>query len=282
MGRFANRIAGGRFTLDGRTCEVPAADGPNALHGGRHGFDKRCWSLRTLSGLGDPPAAWFHRVSPAGEEGFPGTLSIEAGYSLGEDNTLVLEYRAETDAPTVVNICNHSYFNLAGESADISALDHVVTIHADGFTPVDGSMIPTGELRSLDGTALDFRTPLPVCDRVREGHEEQIRLGRGYDHNYVLRGGLTTEPKPAARVAELSSGRTLEISTTEPGLQFYSGNFLNGTRRGKGGRLYRQGDGLCFETQHFPDSPNQTAFPSVRLDPGTVWRSRTVWRFGVS
>ncbi|MBE7213387.1 MAG: galactose mutarotase, partial [Gluconacetobacter diazotrophicus] len=241
VGRFANRIAGGRFELDGRSCSVPATDGPNALHGGEHGFDKRCWTLASLSGPGEMPAARFRRTSPAGEEGFPGTLLVEAGYELGPDNTLVLDYRAETDAATVVNVCNHTYFNLGGDSSGMTALDHLVAIHADGFVPVDAGAIPTGEIRPVSGTAFDFRSAMRVCDRIRDGGDPQIRLGRGYDHTFVLRGGTTATPKPAARVVEPNSGRLLEISTTEPGVQFYSGNFLNGTRRGKGGWMYRQG-----------------------------------------
>ena len=194
---------------------------------------------------------------------------------------LTLEYRAETDASTIINICNHTFFNLAGEGAGVTALEHTLVVHADSFTPMDETMIPTGEIRPVSGTAFDFRDAMRICDHVRDGRDTQIRLGRGYDHNYVLRGGRTVEPKPAAVLLEPNSGRRLEIATTEPGMQFYSGNFLTGTRMGKNGRLYRQGDGLCFETQHFPDSPNRPNFPSTRLDPGRVWESRTVWRFGI-
>ncbi len=278
IGRYGNRIAGGRFVLDGQTVQVPATDGPNALHGGVHGFDARAWQVDTLSGPDEPAQVRFRRTSPDGEEGFPGRLEISAGYTLDEDS-LTLDYVATTDAPTVLNLTNHSFFNLGGEPAGRSALDHLVTIHADAFTPVDDTMIPLGEIRPVAGTAMDFTAPAAVVARLRDGRERQIVLGRGYDHNYVLRGGVTAEPKPAVRVEDPASGRVLEISTTEPGVQFYSGNFLDGTRTGKSGLLYRQGDGLCFETQHYPDAPNHPMFPSTRLDPGQTFRSRTVWRF---
>ncbi len=282
IGRYGNRIAGGRFVLDGRTVQVPVTDGPNALHGGVHGFDQRAWEVGTLSGPGEPAYVSFRRISPDGEEGFPGRVEVHAGWTLGEDDTLTLDYAATTDAPTVVNLTNHSYFNLGGEGSGRSALDHLVTIHADGFTAVDDTMIPTGEIRPVVGSAMDFTAPVAVGARVRDGAEPQLVLGRGYDHNYVLRGGVTAEPRPAVRVADPVSGRVLEISTTEPGVQFYSGNFLDGTRTGKAGLLYRQGEGLCFETQHFPDAPNHPTFPSTRLDPGQTFRSRTVWRFTTS
>ena len=278
IGRYGNRIAGGRFVLDGRTVQVPATDGPNALHGGVHGFDARAWQIDAVSSPDEPAQVRFRRTSPDGEEGFPGRLEISAGYTLDEDS-LTLDYVATTDAPTVLNLTNHSFFNLGGEPAGRSALDHLVTIHADAFTPVDDTMIPLGDIRPVAGTAMDFTAPAAVIARIRDGSERQIVLGRGYDHNYVLRGGVTAEPKPAVRVEDPASGRVLEISTTEPGVQFYSGNFLNGTRTGKSGLLYRQGDGLCFETQHYPDAPNHPMFPSTRLDPGQTFRSRTVWRF---
>ena len=282
IGRYGNRLAGGRFVLDGRTVQVPATDGPNALHGGVHGFDQRCWEIETLSGPGEVPHVAFRRTSPDGEEGFPGRLFVRAGYTLGEDDTLTLDYAAATDASTVVNLTNHSFFNLCGEGSGRSALDHLVTIHADAFTPVDGTMIPTGEIRPVSGTAMDFTAAGGGVARIRDGAEPQLVLGRGYDHTFVLRGGVAPEPRPAVRVEDPRSGRVLEIATTEPGVQFYSGNFLDGTRTGKAGLLYRQGDGLCFEAQHFPDAPNHPTFPSTRLDPGQTFRSRTVWRFTTS
>lgn len=281
IGRYGNRIANGRFVLDGRTVQVPATDGPNALHGGVHGFDARVWEVDAVSGPGGPAQVAFRRTSPDGEEGFPGRLEIRATYTLDEE-ALTLDYLATADAPTVVNLTNHSFFNLCGEGSGRGALDHLVTIHADAFTPVNETMIPTGEIRPVDGGAMDFRSPTPVVARIRDGAEPQLVLGRGYDHNYVLRGGVTAEPRPAVRACDPVSGRVLEISTTEPGVQFYSGNFLDGTRTGKSGLLYRQGDGLCFETQHFPDAPNHPTFPSTRLDPGQTHRSRTVWRFTTS
>ncbi len=281
IGRYGNRLAGGRFVLDG-AVRVPATDGANALHGGVRGFDQRRWEIETLSGPGEVPHVTFRRISPDGEEGFPGRLDVCAGYTLGEDDTLTLDYTATTDAPTVINLTNHSFFNLCGENSGRSALDHLVTIHADAFTPVDATMIPTGEIRPVAGTAMDFTAAVAVVERIRDGSERQLVLGRGYDHNYVLRGGVTPEPRPAVRVEDPISGHVLEIATTEPGVQFYSGNFLDGTRTGKAGLLYRQGDGLCFETQHFPDAPNHPTFPSTRLDPGQTFRSRTVWRFTIS
>ena len=282
IGRCANRIADGRFILDGRAYEVPVTDGGNALHGGVSGFDARVWEVAEPSGPERPARVTFRRTSPDGEEGFPGTLQVEVTYSLGDDNTLTLDYTATSDAPTVVNLTNHSFFNLVGEAEGRSALDHLVRIEADGITPVDDRLIPTGEIRPIEGTSLDFRAPVAVVSRVRDGHDAQIVRGRGYDHNFVLRGGVAASPRLAARIEDPVSGRILEIETTEPGLQFYSGNFLDGTKVGKSGWLYRQGDGLCFETQHFPNSPNEPGFPSTRLDPGQTFRSRTVWRFTTS
>ncbi len=277
VGRYANRIGYGRFRLDGEDYQIPATDGTNALHGGRAGFDKRLWTIASQSAS----AVTLRRVSPDGEEGFPGTLDTEVTYSLTEDNALAIDFTARTDRPTVVNLTNHSYFNLAGEGSG-TALDHVVSIHADHITPVDETLIPTGEFLSVEGTALDFRAPTPIAERVRDAHETQIRRARGYDHNYVLQGGVMADPREAVRVAEPTTGRILTIETTEPGVQFYSGNFLNATTSGKSGRIYRQGDGIAFETQHFPDSPNHPNFPSTRLDPDMTWRSTTIWRFTVS
>ncbi len=282
IGRLANRIAGGRFSVDGRACQVPPTDGGNALHGGVAGFDARAWAVAEISGDALPASVTFRRTSPDGEEGFPGTMSIAATYSLSDDNVLTLEYVATTDSPTVVNLTNHTFFNLSGATEGRTALDHRIRISADSITPVDAQLIPTGELQPVEGTAFDFRTPIAIGSRVRDGRDGQIVRGRGYDHNYVLRGGVTAQPKPAVRIEDPASGRVLEIETTEPGLQFYSGNFLDGTKIGKGGLLYRQGDGLCFETQHFPNSPNEPGFPSTRLDPGQTFRSRTLWRFTTS
>ena len=278
VGRYANRIALGRFALDGATYTLARTDPPNTLHGGTRGFDKRVWHISAVHD-GDAPSVTFRRISPDGEEGFPGTLATLATYTLDANGLLTLTYEATTDAPTVVNLTNHSYFNLCGEASGRTAHDHLVQIEADQFTPIDESLIPTGEIATLDGTPLDFRQPTPISARVRDGRFEQLVLARGYDHNMVLRGGLTAEPKPAVHVHDPLTGRTLAIATTEPGIQFYSGNFLDATKVGKSGHVYRQGDGIAFETQHFPDSPNHTHFPTTRLDPGQTFRSVTVWRF---
>ena len=277
VGRYANRIALGRFFLDGKPHNLPRNDAPNTLHGGDRGFDKRVW---TVAATGDAEAAvTFRRVSPDGEEGFPGTLTIDASYRLTDDGTLTLSYQAITDAPTVVNMTNHSYFNLRGEACAATALEHLVQIEADQFTSVDETLIPTGELAGVAGTPLDFRTPHRIRDRLRDGQFEQLVLARGYDHNMVLRGGVTDTPKQAVRVEDPESGRVLTISTTEPGVQFYSGNFLDATKVGKSRHVYRQGDGIAFETQHYPDSPNHPHFPTTELAPGETYRSTTVWRF---
>ena len=274
IGRYGNRIRDGRFRLDGEMYQVPLTDGPNSLHGGKRGFDKRLWTITAQ----DERSATLHRVSADGEEGFPGTLDVSVTYAFDDANALSIEFAAQADRPTVTNLTNHSYFNLAGEGSG-TALDHVLTIEADHVTPVDATLIPTGELRPVAGTALDFRTERPIGDRIRDGHEAQLLFARGYDFNYVLRGGVADAPRPAVRLEDPRSGRVLAIETTEPGLQFYTGNSLDGSSAGKSGRVYRQGDALAFETQHFPDSPNHPHFPSTRLDPGTTLRTRTIWRF---
>jgi aldose 1-epimerase len=273
VGRFANRIAGGRFVLDGRAYQLATNNGPNALHGGRKGFDKRAW--RAAAGAGEQVI--LHYLSRDGEEGYPGNLAVTVTYSLGETNALSIEYEATTDAPTILNLTNHSYFNLAGEGAG-DILDHVVTIAADAFTPTDATQIPTGEIRSVADTPFDFRAPRAVGERIR-GADAQLLPARGYDHNWVLReapgGGL----RLAARAAHPGSGRVLEVLTDRPGVQFYTGNSLTGALVGPAGCSYRQSDGLCFETQGFPDAPNQPGFPSSVLRPGEAFRSRTVFRF---
>jgi aldose 1-epimerase len=274
VGRYANRIGNARFTLAGRTYELAANNGPNHLHGGVRGFDKYVWAAEPMAGAS---GVTFSRTSPDGEEGYPGTLQVRVSYVL-TDAELVIEYQATTDKATPVNLTQHTYFNLAGHQAG-PVLDHEVTINADRFTPVGESLIPTGALAPVEGTPMDFRRPMKVGARIDAG-TEQIRFGRGYDHNWVLNrtgDGL----QPAARVVEPASGRTLEVSTTEPGVQFYTGNFLDGTVKGKGGTMYARRGALCLETQHFPDSPNQPAFPTTILQPGGVHRSKTVWRFGV-
>ena len=266
VGRYANRIGKGRFTLDDRTYRLAVNDGPNHLHGGVRGFDKVVWEAEPFGndrGVG----LRLRHTSPDGDQGYPGTLAVEVRYLLTDDDKLIVDYEATTDAPTPINLTQHSYFNLAGEG-DI--LDHELMIAADSFTPVDERLIPTGDIAPVAGTALDFRTPVTIG----------AHIGGGYDHNFVLRRsapGLVH----AARVVEPITGRTLDVSTTEPGLQFYSGNFLDGAMVGKGGHVYGHRSGFTLETQHYPDSPNQPGFPSTILRPDEGYRSRTVFAFGV-
>jgi aldose 1-epimerase len=277
IGRCANRIARGRFELDGRAYQVPINNPPNALHGGPQGFDKAIWRAEPADG--EAALALFH-TSPDGDQGFPGILRSSVRYALAGDSALRLDYAAETDRPTVVNLTNHAYFNLAGGG---SVLDHVLTIAADRFTPVDAALIPTGELRPVAGTPFDFREPARVGGRVDEPGNEQLRIAGGYDHNFVLRPAPAGQAlRFAARLEEPSRGISMEVWTTEPGLQFYSGNFLDGSRRGRGGAPLEHRGGLCLETQHFPDSPNRPDFPSVVLRPGETFRSSTLYRFSVA
>jgi aldose 1-epimerase len=273
VGRYGNRIANGRFTLDGETYTLAQNNSPNHLHGGWKGFDKVVWRARSFqSPLG--PALELNYLSPNGEEGYPGNLSVTAVYTLTEDNALRLDYAAVTDQPTVVNLTHHSYFNLAGRG-DI--LQHEVMIHAQHFTPVDETLIPTGELRPIEGTPFDFRAAMPIGARIDQ-ENQQLQFGGGYDHNWVI-------SKPygefglQARVYEPTSGRVMEVHSTEPGLQFYSGNFLDGTLTGKGGWVYEHRHGFCMEPQHYPDSPNQPNFPSTVLRPGDTYRNTIVYRF---
>ena len=281
VGRYGNRIARGRFTLEGRTYTLATNNGPNHLHGGLKGFDKVVWGVSPFERQ-DSVGLLLRYTSPDGEEGYPGTLHAMVTYTLTEGNELIFDYHATTDRATPVNLTQHSYFNLAGNGrADV--LGHMVTLNADSFTPVDSTLIPTGEIRSVAGTTFDFRAPAAIGARI-EQEDEQLRYGRGYDHTFVLNTG-GDEPgqgaKLAARVSEPSGGRVMEIYTTEPGLQFYSGNFLDGTLRGKNGVRYGRRSGFAMETQHFPDSPNRPQFPSTILLPGREYRSRTVLRFTV-
>jgi aldose 1-epimerase len=276
IGRYGNRIAGGRFTLEGETYELATNDGPNHLHGGVRGFDKVVWRGEPFENDSTVGVA-FTYTSPAGEEGYPGTLNARVTYTLTDRNELVVDYLATTDAPTPVNLTQHSYFNLAGGG---SILGHELMIDASAFTPVDSTLIPTGELRPVEGTPFDFRTPTAIGARIEQEHE-QLANGLGYDHNFVLdRSGEGLAH--AARVVEPTTGRTLDIHTTEPGIQFYSGNFLDGTITGKDGVVYEHRSGFCLETQHYPDSPNQPSFPSTVLRPGEEYRSRTIMTFGVA
>lgn len=275
VGRYANRIARGRFTLGGRRYRLALNDPPNAEHGGPEGFHRRLWSAEGTAGV-EGPALTLSLVSEDGDQGYPGKLAVRVTYTLTNDDELRIEYEATTSARTIVNLTHHSYWNLAG-AGTADALRARLTVEADAFTPVDEQLIPTGEVRPVAGTALDFRKPRTLASRIREGSEPQLVLARGYDHNFVLRGppGLLRQ---AARLEDPRSGRVLEVMTTEPGLQLYTGNFLSGAVVGKGGRLYRQGDGIALETQHFPDSPNHPGFPSTVLEPGRAWRSTTVYR----
>lgn len=278
VGRVANRIAKGRFTLDGKEYRTPVNNGPNSLHGGSHGFDKRLWEV---IGTGDgPPARVVLRyVSPDGEMGYPGTLTVTAAYSLNDAMELSVEYRATTDRPTLVNLSNHAYWNLAGEGSERGAMDHRLTIPADRYLPTDADAIPTGELRPVDGTVFDFRGPTPIAAGVRAASDPQIRFGKGYDHCWAIAREATSEPRLLARVEDPESGRAMEVLSNQPGLQFYSGNFLDSTTWGKAGRLYRMGDAIALEPQMFPDTPNRPEFGSVRLDPGQTYRNLIVWRF---
>ena len=283
IGRYGNRIAGGSFTLDGTTYQLPLNNGPNTLHGGPTGFDDQVWEVTDISD-DEVAALQLELVSPDDDEGFPGTLTTTVTYTLDAESRLTVHYEATTDAPTVVNLTQHTYWNLAGEGSG-TIYDHELQINADGFTPVDATLIPTGEIAEVEGTPFDFREPTPIGERIRED-DQQLLYGQGYDHNWALtreddgaREGSDAEDalEEAAVLHDPGSGRTLTILTTEPGLQFYSGNFLDGTLVGSGGTIYRQGDGLALETQHFPDSPNQPDFPSTELRPGEVYASTTVF-----
>ena len=275
-GRYANRIAKARFALDGKEYTLAVNNGPNSLHGGRQGFDKRVWRATPVAAASGV-AIELRYVSPDGEEGYPGTLSVAVVYTLTDANELRIDYAATTDKPTVVNLTSHSYFNLAGSGSG-SALDHLLTINADRFTPVDETLVPTGELAAVAGTPFDFRAPRRVGECIRDGHP-QLVSGRGYDHNWALNTSPARSPVPAARLHDPKTGRVMELSTTEPGVQFYAGNGLDGTLLGSSRKTYRQSDGLCLETQHFPDSPNKPAFPSTVLRPGDTYRTTTVHRF---
>jgi aldose 1-epimerase len=280
IGRYANRIARGKFTLDDRQYTLETNDGPNHLHGGAQGFDKALWNIDSVTS-GSPARVVLSYVSRDGAGGYPGTLKTTATYTLSERNELSVEYRASTDRPTIVNITNHTFFNLAGASGNSGILDHRLTVHADAYTPVDATLIPTGERRKVARTAFDFRQARIIGQFIHDGRDEQLRLGRGYDHNFVLNGRAGTL-RLAARLEDPLSGRAMELLTAAPGLQFYSGNFLDGTSIGKAGRSYRQGDGLCLEPQVFPDAPNRPDFPSARLDPGQEYVNTMVLRFSVS
>jgi aldose 1-epimerase len=274
IGRYGNRIGHAKFTLDGKVYNLPQNDGANTLHGGTKGFDKVVWKPRLLPDGG----LELTYISKDGDQGFPGTLKAVVVYHLTNADHLRIEYTATTDKDTVVNLTNHSYWNLKG-AGNGTILDHILTLYASKFTPVDSGLIPTGEIKPVAGTPFDFTKPTAIGARIDQ-NDEQLKLGKGYDHNFVLdRVGST--PALAARVEEPTTGRVMEVVTTEPAVQFYTGNFLDGTLKGKGGHTYPQRAALCLETQHYPDSPNHPSFPSTELKPGQTYKTNTVYRFSV-
>ncbi|MFI9758007.1 aldose epimerase family protein [Streptomyces sp. NPDC051963] len=277
IGRYGNRIAKGKFTLDGKNHQLSVNDGENSLHGGAQGFDKRVWDIEPFT-KGSDVGLYLHYTSVDGEMGYPGTLKSKVTYTLTRHGDWRIDYEATTDKATVANLTSHVYWNLAGESSG-TIYDHELSIAASRYTPVDSGLIPTGELAKVAGTPFDFRSTKTVGEDIRVAHQ-QLLYGKGIDHNWALDKGITAKPEHVATLRDPSSGRTLKIATTEPGLQFYSGNFLDGSFAGTGGSVYRQGDALCLETQHFPDSPNQPSFPSTTLRPGQTYRSTTVHSFG--
>jgi aldose 1-epimerase len=278
IGRYGNRIAKGKFVLGGTTYTLERNDGENHLHGGVRGFNKVLWNAKPIPGK-ESNSLELEYVSRDGEGGYPGNLKVQVTYTLTENNELKIQYEATTDKPTVINLTNHAYYNLGGQGeGDI--LGHVLTIFAERFTPVDKTLIPTGHLRSVKGSPFDFTHPTAIGARI-DSDDDQLKLGRGYDHNFVLNAGLSPEPVPAAMLLEPKSGRVLEIATTEPGIQFYSGNFLDGSITGKQGKAYKHRYGLCLETQHYPDSPNHPDFPTTALKPGETYRTTTVYSFSV-
>jgi aldose 1-epimerase len=276
VGRYANRIANGRFTLDGVEYHLARNNGPNSLHGGNRGFDKVLWTGEPFES-DSTQGVRFRYESADGEEGYPGKVTVEVTYALTAGDELIVDYDASTTKATPLNLSQHTYWNLHGDGRG-TILDHVLTLHAGGFTPVDSTLIPTGKIASVAGTPFDFRQATPIGARIEQANE-QLRFGKGYDHNWVIDQTKPGALTPAARLEDPTSGRGIDVSTTEPGVQFYSGNFLDGTLKGKGGQVYAVRSGMCLETQHFPDSPNHASFPSTILRPGARYQSRTVFRF---
>ena len=280
VGRYANRIGGGSFMLDGRRFQLPLNDKTNSLHGGTTGYDKVAWRVASVANGPVARVVLAHR-SPDGDSGYPGRLAVTTTYTLDERGDLGIAFDATTDRPTVVNMTNHAIFDLGGEGSAAGATGHRLTIPARAITPVDARLVPTGVLQPVAGTVFDFRTGRIVADGIRDGRDAQIVFGHGYDHNFALDKGLTRTPELAARLEDPASGRVLEVLTTEPGVQFYTGNFLDGTFVGKGGHLYRMGDGIALEPQKFPDAPNKPAFVSTRVDPGKPYHHQMIYRLSV-
>ncbi len=276
IGRYANRIAGGKFKLNGVEYHLAVNNGPNSLHGGAKGFDKMVWTVEPVQTIDGSAAAHLTYVSKDGEEGYPGNLTVHVTYTLTGDDELKIDYEATTDKLTVLNLTNHSYFNLAGNGAG-NVEGHLVMLNADRYTPIDATSIPTGELAPVAGTPFDFRQAMPIGARLRSG-DPQMVYGRGYDHNFVINHGGEGLVL-AARVYEPQTGRILEVATTEPGVHFYTSNFLDSTIVGSANRQYRETDAFCLETQHFPDSPNKPSFPTTELKPGETFRSTTIFKF---
>ena len=281
VGRYANRIAGGKFALDGKTYQVVRNDKANSLHGGPQGFDKLSWAIVSVT-QGKSASVTMTLTSLDGDQGYPGRVQAKVTYTLDDSGELTISFDAATDQPTIVNMTNHAIFNLAGEGAPGGALGHRLTIPASAITPVDAELIPTGALRHVAGTVFDFRAPRVPDDGIRDGRDQQIVFGRGYDHNFALDKGMTPTPELAARLEDPKSGRVLEVLTTEPGIQFYTGNFLDGSVQGKNGHVYRMGDGIALEPQKFPDAPNHPNFVSARVDAARPYRHVMIYRLSIA
>lgn len=280
IGRYANRIDGGTFTLDGKTYQLTQNDGANSLHGGGSAWDVRNWKVESVRS-GPNASVRLTLQSPDGENGYPGAVNAAVTYFLDDAGSLRIEFDAATNKPTIINMTNHALFNMAGEGAPEGAMGNVLTIPASHYTPVNENLIPTGELRPVEGSVFDFRAGKPLHDGLRDGTNPQIVVGRGFDHNFALDKGVTAEPEMAARLEDPASGRVLEVLTTEPGLQLYTGNFLDGTYIGKNSHVYRMGDGIALEPQKFPNAPNQPEFVSPRVDPGKPYRHVMIYRVSV-
>jgi aldose 1-epimerase len=278
VGRVANRLAKSHFSLEGKDYFVPANDGPNSLHGGTDGFDKVNWVVTER----DKRSVTLQHVSPDGDQGYPGTLLVTATYAVDDSSSLSVHYRATTDAPTVVNLSNHAYWNLGGEAAEYGAMDHLLTIHADRFLPVDVELIPTGEIRDVVDSPFDFRKPRVIGEDVGLFDNAQIGFGQGYDHNWVISEETAAVARPIAHLEDPRSGRTVTVLSNQPGLQFYSGNFFDGTTIGKAGKAYCRGDAIALEPQQFPDAPNHPDFHSIELHPGQTYCNVIIWRFGIA